>query len=163
MVRESRSQHGPTIRCRVPAPRAPPRETRSTVPGRAHAAILLPPPGFGASHSGHLARSAALLLLSACSTIRASSRLEQRSHSWCRHCGSMTAALRSARREFFTEILYNNIAIIAIQHSKINFVDTFGNFSHTLEWNSVKSVWQISLYTYYYPPRVEGSNYHTLW
>ena len=37
-----------------------------------------------------------------------------------------------ARKEFFREILYNNIAIIAIQYSKINFV-TFGDFSHTIE------------------------------
>ena len=27
----------------------------------------------------------------------------------------------------------NNIAIIAIQHSKTYFVDTFGDFSHTVE------------------------------
>ena len=39
----------------------------------------------------------------------------------------------NARREFFREILYNNIAIISIQHSKINFFDTFGDFSHTVE------------------------------
>ena len=31
------------------------------------------------------------------------------------------------------EILYKNIAIIAIQHSKMYFVDTFGDFSHTIE------------------------------
>ena len=68
-----------------------------------------------------------------------------------------------ARREFFMEILYNNIAIIAIQHSKINFVDTFGDFSHTVEWNSLKSVWQISLYILAQIPCVEGSNYHTVW
>ena len=37
------------------------------------------------------------------------------------------------RREFLREILYNNIAIIAIQHSNIYFVDTFGDFSHTVE------------------------------
>ena len=37
------------------------------------------------------------------------------------------------RREFFREILYNNIAIIAIQHNKIYIVDTFGDFSHTVE------------------------------
>ena len=37
------------------------------------------------------------------------------------------------RREFFREILYNNIAIVSIKHSKIYFVDTFGNFSHTVE------------------------------
>ena len=50
------------------------------------------------------------------------------------------------RREFLREILYNNIAIIAIQHSKTYFNDTFGDFSHTVEWNSLKSVWKISLY-----------------
>ena len=38
-----------------------------------------------------------------------------------------------ARREFMREILYDNIAIIAIQHSKIYFVDTFGDFSHSVE------------------------------
>ena len=48
------------------------------------------------------------------------------------------------RREFFREILYNNIAIIAIQHNKINFVGTFSDFSHTVEWNSLKFVWQDS-------------------
>ena len=37
------------------------------------------------------------------------------------------------RIEFSREILYNNIAIIAIQHSKIYFVDTSGDFSHTVE------------------------------
>ena len=31
------------------------------------------------------------------------------------------------------EILYNNIAIIDIQHSKTYFVDTFGDFSNTVE------------------------------
>ena len=36
-------------------------------------------------------------------------------------------------REFLREIFYNNIAIIAIQHSKDSFVDTFGDFSHTVE------------------------------
>ena len=30
----------------------------------------------------------------------------------------------------FKGIPYNNIAIIAIQHSKINFGDTFADFSH---------------------------------
>ena len=39
---------------------------------------------------------------------------------------------KCTRREFLREILYKNIAIIAIQHSKIHFVDTFGDFSHTL-------------------------------
>ena len=50
------------------------------------------------------------------------------------------------RREFLREILYKNIAITAIQHSKIYFVDTVGDFSHTVEWNSFKFVWQIALY-----------------
>ena len=50
------------------------------------------------------------------------------------------------RREFLRKILYNNIAIIAIQHNKIYFLDPFGDFSHTVEWNSLKSIWQISLY-----------------
>ena len=36
-------------------------------------------------------------------------------------------------RIFFRKILYKNIAIIAIQHSKMYFVDTFGDFSHTVE------------------------------
>ena len=36
------------------------------------------------------------------------------------------------RREFFREMLYKNIAIIAIQHSNIYFVDTCGDFSHTV-------------------------------
>ena len=39
----------------------------------------------------------------------------------------------NARKEFLREILYNNIAIIAIEHSKIYIVDTFGDFSHTVE------------------------------
>ena len=39
----------------------------------------------------------------------------------------------STRREFFREILYNNIAIIAIQHSKIYFGDTIGDFSHNVD------------------------------
>ena len=47
---------------------------------------------------------------------------------------------------FFREILYENIAITAAQHSEMHFVDTFGDFSHTVEWNSLKSVWRISLY-----------------
>ena len=38
-----------------------------------------------------------------------------------------------ARRKFLMEILYTNITIIAIQHSKMHFVDTFGDFSHTVE------------------------------
>ena len=37
------------------------------------------------------------------------------------------------RREFLREILYKNIAIIAIQDSKMYLVDTFGDFSHTVE------------------------------
>ena len=31
------------------------------------------------------------------------------------------------------EILYKNIVIIAVQHSKMYFDDTFGDFSHTVE------------------------------
>ena len=68
----------------------------------------------------------------------------------------------NARREFLREILYINIAIIAIQHSKRYFVDTFGDFSHTVEWNSLKSVWKISLYILAWTPRVEGSYYRTV-
>ena len=41
--------------------------------------------------------------------------------------------VRFTRRELLREILYNNIAIIAIQHSKIYIVDIFGDFSHTVE------------------------------
>ena len=52
-----------------------------------------------------------------------------------------------ARRELLREILYKNIAIIAINHSKMYFVDTIGDFSHTVEWNSFKSISRISLYT----------------
>ena len=51
-------------------------------------------------------------------------------------CARVCKPLRArifARREFLREILYKNIAIIAIQHSKIHFVDTFGDFSHTVE------------------------------
>ena len=64
----------------------------------------------------------------------------------------------TARREFLREILYKNIAIITILRSKMDFVDTFADFSHTVEWNSLKSVWQISLYILAQAPRVEGSN-----
>ena len=39
----------------------------------------------------------------------------------------------ATRREFFREILYKHIAIIAIQHSKMYFVDAFGDLSHTVE------------------------------
>ena len=67
-----------------------------------------------------------------------------------------------ARREFSREILYKNIAIIAIQHSKMYFIDTFGDFSHTVGWNSLKSIWQISLYIIAQISRVEGSYYHTV-
>ena len=67
------------------------------------------------------------------------------------------------RREFFTEILYKNIGIIAIQHSTMYFVDTFGDFSHSVEWNSLQSVWQISLYILAETPYVESSNYQTVW
>ena len=34
------------------------------------------------------------------------------------------------RREFMREILYSNIAIIVIQHSKIYFVDNFVEFPY---------------------------------
>ena len=40
---------------------------------------------------------------------------------------------QNARREFLRKILYSNIVIIAVQHSQIYFVDTFGDFSHTVE------------------------------
>ena len=36
------------------------------------------------------------------------------------------------RRKFLREILYRNIVIIAIQHSKMYFVDAFGDFSDTV-------------------------------
>ena len=39
---------------------------------------------------------------------------------------------KHTRREFLREILYKNIAIIAIQQSKIHFVDIFGDFSGTV-------------------------------
>ena len=70
---------------------------------------------------------------------------------------------RDARRDFFREILHKNIAIIAIQQSKIYLVDIFGDFSHTVEWNALKSVCQISLYILAWTPRVEGSDYHIVW
>ena len=56
--------------------------------------------------------------------------------------------IERTRREFSREILYNNIEIITIRNSKIYIVETFGDFSHTIEWNSLKSVWQISLYIF---------------
>ena len=71
--------------------------------------------------------------------------------------------LESTRREFLREILYKNIAIIAIQRSKIYFVDTLGDFSYIVEWNSPKSVWQITLYILALNPRAEGTNYHAVW
>ena len=67
-------------------------------------------------------------------------------------------ALNTTWREFLREILYNNIAIITIQHSKLYFFNTFGDFSYTVEWNSLKSVWQISLYT---RREFYGNFYHT--
>ena len=36
---------------------------------------------------------------------------------------------QTAQTEFLREILHNNIAIIAIQHSKIDIVDSFGDFA----------------------------------
>ena len=68
--------------------------------------------------------------------------------------------VETTRREFLREILYKNIARIAILHSKMYFVDTSGDFSHTVEIHSSPS---ISLYTLAQTPRVEGSNYHTVW
>ena len=44
-----------------------------------------------------------------------------------------TSAILPTQRELLWEILYKNIAIIAIQHSKMHFVDTFGDSSHTVE------------------------------
>ena len=74
------------------------------------------------------------------------------------------------RRGFSREIVYKNIAIIAIQHSKTYFISTFSDFSHTVEWNSLKSVFQISLYILAQTPRVEvtitihyGKNRHTVY
>ena len=68
--------------------------------------------------------------------------------------------MKCTRRELLREILYKNIAIIAIQHGKMDFVDIFGDFSHTVEWNLLKSVWQTSLYMLASTPRVDGSNYY---
>ena len=79
----------------------------------------------------------------------------------CTWMHSVTQAFLNTRREFFREV--NNIAIISIQHSKIYFVETFGDFSHTVEWSSFKSVWQIFLYVLAKTPRAKGSNYHTVW
>ena len=48
--------------------------------------------------------------------------------------GSKSISNIPARREFVRKILYKNIAIIAIRHNKIYFVDTLvGDFSHTVE------------------------------
>ena len=46
---------------------------------------------------------------------------------------SKTVRPPRTRRKFLREILYKNIAIITIQHSKIYFVGTFGDFSNTVE------------------------------
>ena len=51
------------------------------------------------------------------------------------------------RRKFLREILYKNIAIIAIQHSNMYLVDTSGDFSHTVGWNSLKFVWRKMSYS----------------
>ena len=75
------------------------------------------------------------------------------------HCSKMNGT----RREFLRKILYNNIAKIAIQHSKMYFVDTFGDFHHTVKWNSLQSIWKISLYVLASTFHVKGSNYHTVW
>ena len=45
----------------------------------------------------------------------------------------LSTPMHTTRREFLREILYKNIAIIAIQHSKIYFFDTFGDFSYTVK------------------------------
>ena len=45
----------------------------------------------------------------------------------------LISGILCTRREFSRKILYNNIAIIAIQHSKIYFDDTYGDFSHTVQ------------------------------
>ena len=45
----------------------------------------------------------------------------------------------------------------------MDFNDTFGGFSLTVKWNSLKSVWQISLYILAYTPRVEGIHYYIVW
>ena len=49
------------------------------------------------------------------------------------HAKFCIIVMARARREFLREILDKNIAIIAIQHSKIYFVGTFGDFSYTVE------------------------------
>ena len=64
--------------------------------------------------------------------------------------------------KIFEEHLYNNIAITGIQHSKIYFVHTFSDYFHTVEKNSLKSVWKISLCILASTPRVEGSNDYTV-
>ena len=50
---------------------------------------------------------------------------------WC-VCGTLGCD-QSTQREFLREILYKNIVIIAIQRNKMYFVDTFGDFFHTVE------------------------------
>ena len=42
------------------------------------------------------------------------------------------------------------------------FVDTSGDFSHTVEGNSLKSVWHISIYILASTPRVELKPYSVL-
>ena len=46
---------------------------------------------------------------------------------------TLKSTLKSTRREFLREIFYNNITIITIRNGKINLVDTFADFSHTVE------------------------------
>ena len=58
----------------------------------------------------------------------------------------MRIGIRTVTEKILREILYKNIAIIAIHHSKMCFVDTFGDFSHTVDYNSLKSAWQIPRY-----------------
>ena len=61
----------------------------------------------------------------------------------------------SIRREFLREILYNNIAIIAIQHSKVHFVDNVAKFAI--------SVWRLSRYWVVKFTIVYSTNYKTVW
>ena len=66
------------------------------------------------------------------------------------------------RREFFREILYKNISIIAIQHSKNFLLTPLAIFPILLSEIHLSPSGQFP-YTYKLTPRVEGSNYHTVW
>ena len=70
----------------------------------------------------------------------------QGSDIWLSYVWARISFRQTTRTEFLREILYENIWIIAIQHSKMDFVGTFGDFSHTVECNSIKCVWKIFLY-----------------